>query len=373
MRNTAVIIHIEHFLHNIQQIRNLVGPKVKICASVKADAYGHGAVALARAAERGGVEFLGIACPEEGAELRNAGIRLPLLMYGLCLPQEIPRVVDLEISPVVADAEGIELFARSAARQKKVARLHLKIDTGMGRIGCTSEDAISLAKRIVSSPHLALEGLATHFPISDEADHSFTQRQIQQFLDIVQKLEKEGIRAELLHVSNSGGILQYPEANLSMVRPGILLYGYYPSREVPRPLALKPVMELKATVLFLKKVPPGTSISYGCTYRTKETTTIATIGAGYADGYPRSLSNKGRVLIRGRCYPIVGRVTMDQLMVDVGLEPEVERYDEAILFGPDSRGPSAEELAELAGTIPYEITCGINRRIPRQYTGWNGE
>jgi len=210
MRNTAVIIHVDHFLHNIQQIRNLVGPHVKICASLKADAYGHGAVALARAAERGGVEFVGIACPEEGAELRNAGIRLPLLMYGLCLPQEIPRVVDMGISAMVADAEGIDLFARSAARQKKVARLHLKIDTGMGRIGCTPQEAIPLVKRILSSPYLVLEGLATHFPISDDTDRSFTRKQIQQFLDIVEKLDKEGLRAELLHVSNSGGILQYP-------------------------------------------------------------------------------------------------------------------------------------------------------------------
>ena len=371
MRNTAVIIHVDNFLHNIQQIRNLVGPHVKICASVKADAYGHGAVALARAAERGGVEFLGIACPEEGAELRNAGVQLPLLMYGLCLPQDIPRVVDLEISAVVADAEGIELFARSAARQKKVARLHLKIDTGMGRIGCTPQEAIPLVKRILASPHLVLEGLATHFPISDVADRSFTRKQIQQFLDIVRELEREGIKAELLHASNSGGILQYPEANLSMVRPGILLYGYFPSREVPREIPLKPVMELKATVLFLKKVPPGTPISYGSTYRTPETTTIATIGAGYADGYPRSLSNRGRVLIRNKCYPIVGRVTMDQIMVDVGKDPEVERYDEAVLFGPNPLGPSAEEVAELAGTITYEITCGINRRIPRHYLGGN--
>lgn len=369
MRNTAVIIYIDHFIHNIQQVRNLVGPSVKICASVKADAYGHGAVALARAAERAGIDFLGIACPEEGAELRNAGIRLPLLMYGLCLPEDIPRVVDLEISAIVADAAGIEGFARSAARQKKVARLHLKIDTGMGRIGCLPEQALSLAKQIASSPHLILEGLATHFPISDEADRSFTQRQIQQFLGIVNQIEKESIRPPLLHASNSGGILQYPEANLSMVRPGILLYGYFPSREVPRTLSLKPVMELKASVLFLKKVPPGTPISYGCTYRTHETTTIATIGAGYADGYPRSLSNKGRVLIRNRCYPIVGRVTMDQIMVDVGKDPEVERYDEAILFGPNPLGPSAEEVAELAGTITYEITCGINRRIPRRYIG----
>ncbi len=369
MRNTAVIIHLDHFLHNIQQIRNLVGSNVKICASVKADAYGHGAVALAQAAERGGVDFLGIACPEEGAELRNAGIQLPLLMYGLCLPEDIPKVVDLEISSIVADAEGIEGFARAASRLKKVARLHLKIDTGMGRIGCKPEEALPLAKQIVSSPYLILEGLATHFPVSDETDRSFTRNQIQRFLNAVRQLEKEGIRAELLHASNSGGILQYPEANFSMVRPGILLYGYFPSKEVPRQLPIKPVMELKASVLFLKKVPPGTPISYGCTYRTPETTTIATIGAGYADGYPRSLSNKGRVLIRNKCYPIVGRVTMDQIMVDVGKDPEVERYDEAILFGPNPIGPSAEEIADLAGTITYEITCGINRRIPRHYLG----
>ncbi|MBP7495523.1 MAG: alanine racemase [Spirochaetales bacterium] len=367
MRNTSVVIHLDHFLTNIEQIRKVIGPHIKISASVKADAYGHGAVALARAAERAGIDFLGIACPEEGVELREAGIRIPLLLYGLCLPGEIDRLIDLDISAVVADSEGIDLFARSAARLKKKARLHLKIDTGMGRIGCKPEEALPLARQIASSPHLELEGVATHFPISDETDRTFTEQQIRLFQEAVETIRKEGIQPGILHASNSGGILQYPEAHFSMVRPGILLYGYFPSHQVPRALSIRPVMELKASVLFLKKVSAGTPISYGCTYHTPAPTTIATLGAGYADGYPRSLSNRGRVLIRGKCYPIVGRVTMDQIMVDVGKDPEVERYDDAVLFGPDPIGPNAEEVAGWAGTIPYEITCGINRRIPREY------
>ncbi|MFQ3620850.1 MAG: alanine racemase [Spirochaetales bacterium] len=365
MRNTSVVIHLDNFIQNVQQIRLLVGPNVKICASVKADAYGHGAVAIAKAAQACGVDLLGVACVEEGGELRRAGIHLPLLIYGLALPEDVPKIVDLDIATIVADLDGIDLFDRAAKQMGKRARLHLKIDTGMGRIGCKPEEALALVRRICSSSHLFLEGVATHFPISDEKDRTFTTTQIRLFNQLLQQIQAEGISPEIVHASNSGGILQYPEANYSMVRPGILLYGYFPSRQVPRTLPIKPVMELKASVLFLKTVPPGTPISYGCTYTTKEKTTIATIGAGYADGYPRSLSNRGRVLIRNKCYPIVGRVTMDQIMVDVGKDPEVERYDEAILFGPDPCGPSAEEIAELAGTITYEITCGINRRIPR--------
>ncbi len=336
---------------------------------MKADAYGHGALDIARAAERGGADFLGVATPQEGMELRRAGVVMPILLYGLCLPEEHKLLVQHDISAVAVDDPGIEAFEGAAEKLGRPALLHLKIDTGMGRIGCAPEDAVRLAARIASSPFLRLEGVATHFPCSDEKDLGFTRQQIALFRDLVNRIKAAGVNPGLLHASNSGGVLQCPEANFSMVRPGILPFGYYPSREVARPLDIRPVMELRSRVLFLKKVPAGTPISYGCTYRTPAPTWIATLGVGYADGYPRSLSNRGRVLIKGRTYPVVGRVTMDQVMVDLGPQTEIRRYDEAVMFGPDPAGPGAEDLAELAGTIPYEITCGINRRVPRLVVG----
>jgi alanine racemase len=365
MRNSSLIVHIDHFLKNLGEIRRLVGEDVKISASVKADAYGHGAVDIARAAQKGGADYLGIACPEEGAELRKAGISMPVLLYGLCLPAEMALLIDLNISAMVGDEEDIVCFEGRAEKMKTRAKLHLKVDTGMGRIGCRPEKTLTLAKRIAESPHLVLEGFSTHFPSADEKDRSFTAGQIRLFRSLAAEIRSAGIDPGILHASNSGGVLQYPEANFNMVRPGILLYGYYPSKDVSRDLRIRPVMELRARVLFIKRVPPGTPLSYGCTYKTEKETCIATVASGYADGYPRSLSNRGRVLIRGKNYPVVGRVTMDQIMVDIGADPEVRRYDEAVLFGPDPAGPNAEEIAELAGTIPYEITCGISRRIPR--------
>ncbi len=367
MRNTRAIIHLENFLHNLHEIRKILDPGVKICISLKADAYGHGAVEFAKTAQADGADFIGIACPEEGSELRAAGITAPLLLYGLALPEVIPLVLENGISAFVADEEGIGLFEKEARGSGRRARLHLKVDTGMGRIGCTPAQAKSLARRIAGSPDLVLEGICTHFPASDERDRSFTEGQIARFRDLVRGIEEAGIDPGIVHASNSGGLLQYPEAWFSMVRPGILLYGYYPSKEVSRNLFIKPAMELRSKLVFIKRVEAGFPVSYGCTYRTPRPTWIGTVAAGYADGYPRLLSGRGRVLIRGRNYPIVGRVTMDQLMIDLGDRLEVERFDEAVLFGPDPLGPDAEEIADKVGTIPYEITCGINKRVPRTY------
>jgi alanine racemase len=368
MRNCSVLVHLGNFRRNLREIRRFLGPGVKISTSVKADAYGHGAVPIAEAAQAEGADYLGIASPREGGELREAGISLPLLLYGLCLPEEMSPLVDLDISAVVSDREGAEEFARIAARRKKRARLHLMIDTGMGRIGCRPEEAAGLAKIIASSSHLLLEGVATHFPSADEENAEFTGNQITVFRKIIDRIRALGVDPGIIHASNSAGLLRFPEANFSMVRPGVLLYGYLPSRHVGNPFPLHPVMELRAPVLLLKKVPRDTPISYGNTFRTETETIIGTIGAGYADGYPRSLSNRGKVLIGKRTYPVVGRVTMDQIMVDLGPETDIRRYDTAVLFGPDPLGPSAEDVAALASTISYEITCGINRRVPRTYT-----
>ena len=363
MRNARLVIHIDNFLHNLREVRRLVGPSVKIAAAVKANAYGHGALVIARAAEKGGADFLGVASAGEGEELRANGIRLPILLYGLCLPEDAQSVVRCEVSAAVAGEEGIASFEKAAAGQGRKALLHLKIDTGMGRIGCAPEEAPRLARRIADSPHLALEGVFTHLPSADEAGRSFTEGQIQAFASTVEDMRRAGIDPGLVHAANSGGILGYPAARFSLVRPGIILYGYYPSEETPWPFTAKPVMELRAPVLFVKKLAPGKTVSYGRAWAAMRETWIATIGAGYADGYPRLLSNKGRVLINGKTYPVAGRITMDQTMVDLGPQARVRPGDEAVLFGPE--GPDAQELARLTGTIAYEITCGISLRVPR--------
>ena len=365
MRNASVTIHLNNFLYNLSQIRRIVGPGVKISAAVKANAYGHGALAIAQAAEKGGADFLGLASPAEGIELREGGIRAPILLYGISLPRDAQSLTAHSVSAAVADEEGIAAFEKAAAGLGTKARLHLKVDTGMGRIGCRPEAALGLTRRIAASPHLVLEGVFTHFPSSDEAGLEYTRTQTEIFLSTVQAIRNAGINPGLVHAANSGAILQHPSTRFDMVRPGIILYGYYPSKEVPRPFPAKPVMELNAPVLFVKKVPAGTTISYGRSWTAERETWIATLGIGYADGYPRLLSNKGRVLMKGKTYPIVGRVSMDQTMVDLGTETDVQRGDVATLFGPDPAGPGAEEIAELTGTIPYEITCGISLRVPR--------
>jgi alanine racemase len=365
MRNASVVIHIDNFLYNLGEIRRLTGPEVKISAAVKANAYGHGAPGIAKAAEKGGADFLGVASPAEGAELRAAGISLPVLLYGLCLPEDAKILVENNISAAVAREEDIVAFEKAAARLGKKARVHLKIDTGMGRVGCTPENSPVLARRAARSPHLVLEGVFTHFASSDEEDSSYTRNQIAVFSRVLESLRESGVDPGIIHASNSAAILRYPEARFSMVRPGIILYGYYPSAGVPRLFTAKPVMEFKAPVLFVKSVEAGTSVSYNRIWTARRKTFIAAIGAGYADGYPRFLSNKGRVLIKGKSYPLAGRVTMDQTMADLGPETDVKAGDEAVLFGPDPAGPDADEIARIAGTIPYEITCGVSLRVRR--------
>ena len=366
MRNARLVIHTDNFLYNLAEVRRIAGPAVKISATVKANAYGHGALVIARAAEKGGADFLGVSSAAEGAELREGGLRLPILLYGLCLPEDAGNVIRSGLSATVAGEEGISIFEKAAAAAGKKAGLHLKIDTGMGRFGCTAEDAPRLARRIQDSPHLVLEGVFTHFSTADEAERTFTQRQIEVFSSALKAMRGSGIKPGLVHAANSGGLLGYPEALFSMVRPGIILYGYYPSQETSRPFVPRPVMEMKAPVLFVKKIKPGSPVSYGRGWTAEGETNIATLGVGYADGYPRSLSNRGRVLIKGKTYPVAGRITMDQTMVDLGPETDLRPGDEALMFGPHPGAPSADDIARLAGTISYEITCGISLRVPRQ-------
>ena len=370
MRATRAVIHLENLRHNIGLVRRQIGPRPQICMAVKADAYGHGVQGVVQSALEAGVDSVAVATVEEGAELREAGVAAPILLLGFTLEGEIPDVVHYRLSPVVGAAYHLELLEAEAGRQDCRVAVHLKIDTGMGRIGCRPEEAFELARRIAASHRLELAGIGTHFPTADMADEeyrSFTAAQVQALTDIATSLRGAGIDPGLVHAANSGGVIGHSGSYFDLVRPGIILYGYYPSTEQERTLDFRPVMGLETQIVFMKRVPAGTGISYGLTYRTSEETTIATIPCGYGDGYSRLLSGKAQVLVNGKLRPIAGRVCMDQTMVDLGPAASVRLYDRVVLFGPDPGAPTAEELASIIGTIPYEITCNINKRVPRVY------
>jgi alanine racemase len=268
---------------------------------------------------------------------------------------------------MVTDLELADLLDAAARRAGVRLQVHLKVDTGMGRIGCSTADAPAVASHITLRGNLHLEGVSTHFALADSADPAFTRDQIERFDTAVAAIRERGVDPGIVHAGNSGGVLAFPEAWYDMVRPGIMAYGYYPSDEQERALDIRPVMELESRLVFIKEVEAGTPVSYGATWHATHRTYVGTVPVGYGDGYNRLLSNRGRVLIRGMSYPIVGRVCMDQIMVDLGPVCTVERYDPVTLFGPDPAGPDAEELATICGTIPYEVTCAVSKRVPRVY------
>lgn len=379
MRATRAVIDLNILINNLCAVRKHIGSGTSICLSVKADAYGHGAVAAAKTAEAAGINTFGIATAEEGAELRRAGIKGSILLYGFPVPEEIPLILKMKIGTFVGDEKLIDLFAAEAEKQNTAAVVHLKVDTGMGRIGCIPEDMPVLAARISENKNLKLGGICTHFPASGSTDADFTREQIKIFKYWVNKTRESGIAAGIIHAANSDALLSIPESYMDMVRPGLLCYGYYPSGSSPgtaEKVPVKPVMDFKTKVIFIKKVKAGTPVSYGMTYRTKDETVIATLPVGYGDGYNRLLSNRGKVLIRGRLYPIAGRVCMDQCMVDLGVNNDVKLYDDVTLFGAGRNkggvnAPDAAEIAEMTGTIPYEVTLRVSHRVPRVYVSMN--
>ncbi|MFW5801548.1 MAG: alanine racemase [Spirochaeta sp.] len=381
MRPTRAVVHLNAIQHNLRRIRTQFSDPQSsmplICAAVKANAYGHGAASVAAAALANGADMLGVAVPEEGIELREAGIAGQILLFSPFFPDEAGIIVQHDLVPMVFDEERIQAIAQAAEQQNREAAVFLKTDTGMGRVGCDPRHVLGLAQQIAGSRMVRLAGCATHFAASDAADTGFAEQQLTSFLAAAGNIRAHGISPGILSAANSGAVITMPRtAGLGMARPGIMMYGYYPSREVPRNLDLVPAMTFESAVSFIKTVPKGTPISYGMTYRTRSNTRIATIPVGYADGVFRMLSNRGRIWIRGRTYPIVGRICMDQLMIDIGTDSDVQLYDRAVLFGPPQpapesgiqwpeQPPSAEEVADLCGTIPYEITCAVSSRIPR--------
>jgi alanine racemase len=345
-----------------------------VCAPVKADAYGHGAPEIARAALEAGASCLAAALVSEGAKLRENGLDAPILLLSQPLPCEIPEILHYRLCPLVSDGDFAFELARAAEAAGVRLPVHLKIDTGLGRLGCSPEEAPSLAARIEGLSPLELAGTATHLAVSDSADRedrAYTEEQLVRFGKALDAMRSSGLDPGIVHAANSGGVMLHPESWFDMVRPGILLYGYDMTGAAGKTsgagvLCPEPVMELRTRIVLIRNVKKGESVSYGRIWRAPRDTVVAVIPAGYADGFPRLISGKNwEVGIRGRRYPLIGRVCMDQCMVDLGPDSNISRWEEVSVFGGNA--PDAGELAAEIGTIPYEITCNISSRVPRVY------
>lgn len=362
-------INLDNVLYNLKSIEGKISSHAKIIAVVKADGYGHGAVEIARAIEEDGRIFgFAAATAEEALELRENGISKPVLILGYAFEEDYDRLIEQQVRLTVYSYEMAQKISEAAKRAGADARIHIKIDTGMGRIGYpVTEDAADEIARAAALPGIVAEGLFTHFARADEADKEPARRQIKKFEDMEGMLKERGVKILFRHCSNSAGIAELPEANFDLVRAGIILYGLWPSDEIKRDsISLKPVMELKSRIVHIKTLKAGDAVSYGGTCRLKEPRRIATVPVGYADGYPRSLSNKGYVLIRGKRAPVLGRVCMDQFMADITDIPEAGLLDTVTLLGADGGSfISMEELARLSGRFNYEFACNIGKRVPR--------
>lgn len=365
-------IDLDALHYNMEQMHRKISPDTRIMGIIKADGYGHGAVQLGRELERLDYVFgYGVATAEEAFILREAGLKKPVLILGYTFPYAYEELIEKEIRMAVFRYDTLEELAACAKKQGKKAKIHIKVDTGMSRIGIRpDESGMEFIKKALSYSEIETEGIFTHFARADEADKTSAERQIDRMSRFVGMAEqKTGYRFELKHCSNSAGILEMERANMDMVRAGITLYGLWPSEEVSRDsISLHPVLSLKSRLVCVKEVEKGAQISYGGTYTAEKNMRIATIPVGYGDGYPRGLSGKGTVLICGKRAPILGRVCMDQFMVSVENIPEAEEGTEVTLIGEDGKDCiTMEELGALSGRFNYELACNLGKRIPRVY------
>lgn len=363
-------IDLDAICRNIQNVKKKVGTDTKVMAVIKTDAYGHGAVPVARALADIGTDAFAVATAEEAVELRSAGISEPILILGYVFPEDFPQLLKKDITLTVFQYETAKTLSDCAQTLGICAKVHIKMDTGMGRIGfLPNRESLAQIEKIAALPALSLEGIFTHFACADAADKTSCNRQKQQFLDFLHALDARGIRIPCRHMCNSAGIIEFSDGFLDMVRSGIMTYGLYPSEEVQKAsFPLSPALQLKSHVSFVKTVDKGFSVSYGSTYTTHRETVIATVPVGYGDGYPRALSNVGRVLVHGQFAPIIGRVCMDQFMADVTDIPNVRTGDCVTLIGTDGQNQiPVEEVADLAHSFNYELCCSINKRVPRVY------
>ncbi len=348
--------------HNFEQARRRVGPRTEVMPVVKSDAYGHGMVESARVLEGAGARFFAVSKFWEAMKLRQHGVRAAVVVLLGVEPDEMEEAVRNKVRPVICRFDHARALDQAAETIGVRAPFHLKVDTGMGRLGVPQPQLASFLDRLQSLANLELEGVLTHFAVADEADKAFTEEQLRRFVQVLEQLEQRNIEVPYAHAANSAAVLDLPHAHYQLVRPGIMLYGSSPSDEILRPADLKPVMTVKTRILQLKEVPAGTSIGYGRTYTTARPAVIATLPVGYDDGYLRCLSNRSQVLVRGRRAPLVGRVSMNMITIDVSGIENVSLDDEVVLLGTQGdQRISADELARLAGTINYEIHCLLGR------------
>ncbi len=375
-------VNLKAIAHNVRELRRITRPEARLMAVVKADAYGHGVKEVSRYALENGADALGVARLNEGIELRKAGFDVPILIFGYTPPALALKLMEFNLTQTIWSQQTAKALSQAAVSFGRKIKVHLKVDTGMGRLGLlpdcyrlSASDRNSKTKAsydvqtLASLPGLALEGIYTHFSTADSSDKSFAKEQFKIFTEFLDVLNRDGIHVPVRHAANSAAIIDLPETHLDMVRAGISIYGLYPSDEVDKHrIALAPAMTLKARVVHLKKVPAGFKVSYGFTYITERPTTIASVPVGYADGYNRRLSSRGHMLVRGQRAPILGRVCMDQTMLDVGHIPDIKIEDEVVIFGhQDGAVISADEVASTLSTINYEIVSSLTARVPKVY------
>ena len=365
------VVSLDAIAHNFAEMKKNIAKGTKIVAVIKADGYGHGAEAIARLIQD--YDYIwgfAVATPEEALQLRTFGVKKPILILGIVFEEYFTQMIAKEIRLTVCTYEMAQKLSEEAQRQGRDVHIHIGLDTGMSRIGFADrQESVEEIKKISQLPNLKIEGMFTHFARADETDRSPAIDQLNRYLNFAKLLEDAGIQIPMKHCSNSAGIIRVPEANLNAVRAGITIYGIYPSNEVERDIVkLIPAMELKSHISYIKTVEPGAAFSYGGTFTAKKEMKVATIPVGYADGYPRSLSNKGWVLIHGKKAPILGRVCMDQFMVDITKIPDAKAGDEVTLIGKDGKEfISIEKFGDLSGRFSYEFACDISKRVPRVY------
>ncbi len=367
-----VEVNLDYILENLENMKANIAKDTKILAVIKTDGYGHGGIPIAKSIES--LEYLhgfAVATAEEAFELRDAGITKPILVLSYTFPYAYPRFVEQSVSVTVFREDTLESLSKAALAIGKEAKVHIKVDTGMGRIGVMPDEAgAAFVNKALNTPWICVEGIYTHFACADEADKTSVQKQLHIFQSFVERVEQENqVKIPIHHCSNSAGILDLPEANMNMVRAGIILYGLAPSDEVNKEsVLLKPALSLHSHIVYVKNLQPGQTVSYGSKFVATTETRVATIPLGYGDGYPRSLSSKGYVLIHGQKAPILGRVCMDQFMVDVTQIPEAKEGDLVTLIGRNGEECiTADYLGELSGRFNYELVCDLNQRLPRVY------
>lgn len=369
---------------NVTELRNITNPAAKVMAVVKADAYGHGAVKTAETALKNGAEVLGVARINEAVALRKAGFTVPVQIFGYTPPSMAETLIRYDLTQTVFSFQSASALSQTALSKNKKIRIHIKVDTGMGRLGLVTDcgaiscsdinltrSSLQQVESIVRLQGIIPEGIMTHFASADSLDKSNARKQFEIFMDFIDRLKKKGIEFGVRHAANSAAVMEMPETHLDLVRPGISIYGLYASDEVDRNIIrLKPAMALKTRVVHVKKIPEGFSVSYAGTYHTRKTTTVATVSVGYADGFNRLLSSCGSMLVHGKRSPVIGRVCMDLTMLDVSHVPDVSVGDEVVVFGKQKdEFIHVDEIAQILNTINYEIVTGITARVPRVYTG----